>query len=204
MKRKVNVADDMNPAVKRVSLESHLPKKRITIILCKVGSKSYFRGKEFKPPHEVLYGWCLSAESKGFPLPFQCGPGLNQKVCPKWAGLSWAFQLQRIQDHHLSNLVRAGLQACQGVLHHATNVVAPIQIKSAHSKSTDTLQYLPCCNGNNPPWTMGKGWEGLLPSICNTKWESLVLLHSVLQYVMRERGSDDRDRIGRMMEPNFP
>ena len=50
----------------------------------------------------------------------------------------------------------------------------------------------------------GKGREGLLPSFRNTWWESLVLLHSVLQYLMRERGGDDRDRTGGMMEPNFP
>ena len=115
--------------------------------------------KEFNPPHEVLYGWRLSAESKGFLLPFQCGPGLNQKVSPKWARFSWAVQLQRIQDHHLGNLIRARLQACQRVLHHATNVVAPIQIKSNQYIRSQQIRYntYPVCNGNDPPWMMGKG-----------------------------------------------
>ena len=88
MQGKVNVPDDVNPAVIRVRLELHLKKRMNAAMKRREATReSHFGVNKLNPPHEVLYRRCRAAKSKGFPLSFQCRPSLKQKMSPEQVGL---------------------------------------------------------------------------------------------------------------------
>ena len=78
----------------------------------------------------------------------------------------------------------------------------PLHKSHEHIGRTCERPCLPCCNGDDPPRTTGKGYDGPLPPIHNAWWERLVF-HSVVQDLLRECGGGDRDRMSSMMKADF-